>query len=178
MIDLTAAPYIADTVPGDAIIERLPFRHITSLAAYEHTATALHDAILARFGLSLPAGPHAVTAGRLTLSWAGPQTWLLLSSAVLPSFADLAPLAAVTALGDSREFLRVSGPHARDALAKLVPLDLHHAVFPRNATALTLAGHVNIQIWHTGLEDFELCCYRSFGDSLFHALVTAAREFA
>jgi sarcosine oxidase subunit gamma len=71
----------------------------------------------------------------------------------------------------------VRGPAARDALAKLLPIDLHRAGFAEDATALTLAGHIGVQIWRSGEDRFELACFRSYAEALYGALREAAREF-
>jgi sarcosine oxidase subunit gamma len=118
----------------------------------------------------------------VTYLWSGPASWLALSDADDPDFADtlaarLAGVAAVTDQSDGRAILRVHGPHIRDALAKLLPIDLHPNEFGEDATALTLAGHINVQIWRCGQNEFELACFRSFAGALRESLRHACHEF-
>jgi heterotetrameric sarcosine oxidase gamma subunit len=69
--------------------------------------------------------------------------------------------------------LRICGPGTREALAKLIPIDLHPSAFPPDATALTLAGHISVQIWNTP-NGFELSCFRSYTETLYEALIEAS----
>jgi sarcosine oxidase subunit gamma len=65
----------------------------------------------------------------------------------------------------------------RDALAKLVPIDLHPKNFTPDSTALTLAAHISVQIWQTADGAYNLACFRSFAEDLYHALTAAALEY-
>jgi methylglutamate dehydrogenase subunit D len=78
--------------------------------------------------------------------------------------------------------LRVSGHKVRDALCKLVPVDLHPRTFRIGDVAVTVAAHIGATLWR--LEDeqngnsvFEIAVYRSLADSFWSALSESAAEF-
>jgi heterotetrameric sarcosine oxidase gamma subunit len=82
----------------------------------------------------------------------------------------------VTDQSDGHFLVRVKGPHAREILAKLVPIDLHESVFAPDAVAITLAAHIGIKIWREE-DGFVVACFRSFAAALHHTLLEAANEF-
>lgn len=91
---------------------------------------------------------------------------------------DLAGVAAVTAQGNGRVILHLSGPKARATLAKGVPIDLHSTVFPVGSVAQTTAGHIGIGV--ALLDDtptFELISAASTRGSLLTWLVSSAAEY-
>ncbi len=175
-MELRAAPPFvpAKTPVGNAVVALAEHRGIVSIAAFAECLAPLQDAL----GLVLP-GPNRQTHhDGIRYLWAGPETWLALADAAGPDFdlrmaQNCSTLAAVTDQSDGRTILRVSGPAARDVLAKLVPIDLHPSAFPPDATAMTLAAHIPVQIWHSPPEDFELACFRSFAETLYEALIEA-----
>jgi sarcosine oxidase subunit gamma len=163
-------------IPANAFVDLAPPSRIVGMAAFTGTSEALTAAL----GVALPLTPRQVIAGSTKILWAGANTWLVVGddaeiAARIETAADQ-NLAAVTEQTDGRTILRISGPHASEILAKLVPMDLDPSVFGPDATALTLAGHINVQIWRED-RDFLLSCFRSFAESLAHALVEASREF-
>jgi sarcosine oxidase subunit gamma len=154
-------------LPATAHVQLAPWRGIVSIAAYRHAALELHQA------LTLPITPHYLMAvvGAIFL-WSGPANWLAISeeAGLEARIAHaVGPLAAVTDQSDGRVVFRVTAPRA--SLQKLVQIDLHESVFAPNSTALTLAGHIPVQIWQAPDGVFEFCCFRSFAESLYHSMV-------
>ncbi len=146
------------------------------------------ERLAAALGAALPGHPGCVEAGPLLLVWAGPGQWLALrrdlSGAARYGFAPhlaqaLGDAASVTEMTGSRMVLRLSGRRSRDALAKIVPIDLDPQAFPPGAAALTNCGYLPVHLWCLpGPEAvLELACYRSYGDSLAEAVLAAAREY-
>lgn len=174
-----------DGAPGVTLAERgdLAAAAITLRAgAWEDLAARLRDG----FGLDLPRKPRCSVAGRIELIWTGPAQWLALDAGCegiarfgfAREFSDrLGACASVTDLTGARAVLRLAGPAVRDTLAKLMPIDLDDTVFPPGSAALTLAGHVGVTLWRPTAEAWDIACYRSFGESLAHALLEAAAEF-
>jgi sarcosine oxidase subunit gamma len=163
-------------MPGTRLVRLAPPRNIVSIAAFAGTLPPLQAAL----GVALPQTPRRVAAAGVTYLWSGPASWLAIADdpALAPRLAArLQNLAAVTDQSDGRVTLSVSGPGAREILAKLVPVDLHPGEFPADATALTLAGHVAVLLWQDEAGDFQLACFRSFAESLYHSLAEAAREY-
>ncbi|HQT64934.1 MAG: hypothetical protein B7Z75_10575 [Acidocella sp. 20-57-95] len=164
MLEAEIFPFVAT-----AMVTPEPVLPLVSLAAFHGQTAALQAAL----GVALPLTPKSVRVGETLYLWSGPDAWLVVGGAVE---ALTTPFAAMTDQADGRSVFTVSGPHARDALAKLVPIDLHEQVFADGATALTLAGHIGVQIWREG-EAFRLACFRSFAQSLYASLIEACREF-
>jgi heterotetrameric sarcosine oxidase gamma subunit len=159
----------AFNLPGNAFIALVAPRQIYSLAVFRDRLPDLQSAL----GLTLPTTPRRIESAGTIILWSGPGSWLLLG-AHLPDAVQ--NFAAVTDQTDGRAIFQITGPPARKILAKLIPIDLHESAFPPDATALTLAGHINVQIWRDG-DAFQIACFRSFAESLFHDLLTASREF-
>jgi len=148
-------------------VQLAPWRGIAGIAAYLHSEPELHKV------LTLPVTPHFFlsVAGAIFL-WSGPANWLAISeeAGLETRIARVVgTLAAVTDQSDGRVIFRVTAPRA--SLQKLVQIDLHESVFASNSTALTLAGHIPVQIWQAPDGAFEFCCFRSFAESLYHSLV-------
>ncbi len=164
---LPAAPHVA-LAPQCAIV---------SLAAFSAGAVPLREAL----GVDLPGSPRRVTAGGTDYLWSGPDSWLAIAAdeGLAGRLAEaLGGRAAVADQSDGRIILRVTGPQARTALSKLVPIDLHPDAFPPDATALTLAGPIGVQLWRTDDGAYALACFRSFGHALHHALAAAMASAA
>jgi sarcosine oxidase subunit gamma len=162
-------------LPATMLVQPLAHRSIVSINVFKGQATALRAAL----GAPLPAIACRICAGGVDYLWAGPGAWLAMADT--PTlFVDISArargLAAVTEQSDGRFLVRVGGPHAVEILAKLVPIDLHPSTFAPDATALTLAAHLSVQIWQEE-GAFVLACFRSFGPALHHALVEAAAPF-
>lgn len=160
-------------------ISVMPAGSIASLAARKGCGDALRDIAKREFGVDLPNAPRQIAAEELTFIWAGPDQWLVLSAAVKPGFEQslrqiVDDVACVTDQSDGRAIVRLSCALAHEALARLVPIDLHPLAFGADATALTLAGHIPVQIWRTGDGGFDIACLRSYAASLSTALNRAA----
>ncbi len=164
-------------VPAAPGVTLAPWRAIVSLAAFSGGAAPLCAAL----GVALPETPCRVSADGVDYLWSGPGSWLALAddaALAMRLAASLQGHAAVTDQSDGRVVLHVAGPHARAALAKLVPIDLHPQVFRPDATALTLAGPIGVQLWRPDEDSYALACFRSFGHALHHALAEAMASAA
>lgn len=173
--------------PGVLLAERAGLA-AASVIARAGQVEACAAAMEAGLGLMLPRRPGCTAAGTREAIWTGPGQWLALDAGLahLARFgfardlaAALGASASVTDLTGARAVLRLSGPAARDTLAKLLPVDLDEDVFPPGAAALTLAGHVGVTVWRSPVGEgaWNLACQRSFGESLLHAVLDAAGEF-
>ena len=173
----------AEEEAGDASVtlaER-PFPGIVDLrGAHKDLAPPLKAA----FEIDLPREVGGTARkNELIALWLGPDQWWLVDesgrlAAVQVSDALNGPVHAATNVGESRTRIRVSGPRARDLLAKGCPLDLHSRVFPEGSCAQSLLAKAGVLIHH--LEDgagYELYVLRSFADYLWHWLADAAREY-
>jgi heterotetrameric sarcosine oxidase gamma subunit len=146
---------------------------IASIAAFKDCLAPLRQTLG-----PLPAANRQAEIDGVLYLWAGPESWLAVAGSDTPDFdIHLATrcngLAAVTNQSDGRAIFQIAGPEVRDRLAKLLPIDLHPSAFPTDATAMTLAGHISVQIWRNGENSFKLACFRSFSETLYEALSEA-----
>lgn len=140
----------------------------------------LTDPVQAVTGLDLP-GPRQITqAGDRSLGWMAPDEALLicpwgegaaLQSALTDALAGL--FATVVDVSDARAVFTLSGPHAREVLAKLAPVDLHPDQFGPGEIRRTRIAQAAAAFWMTGPETFQLIAFRSVADYVF-ALVSDA----
>ena len=126
-----------------------------------------------RFGVDLPMTPRRVADGPVHFIWAGPGRWLAEAPDEMPSTFErnlrnaLSGLASVTSQSDGRSIIRISGPKAREALAKGVPLDLDPRVFGPGDTAMTVVAHINVHFWQTdAVPTYDFAVFRSFAAKL------------
>ena len=169
---------VADFVGNHVSITEIHDLQMVGLAAPKGGADHLRRMVRQSWGLDLPQTPRRVASETLGFIWAGPQRWMVTSQ----RSGDLAQElrrglgdCIITDQTDSRSLLRVSGQKSREVLMKLLSIDLHPRVFGPGHTALTMAAHVNLQIWQ--LDDapsYELCVFRSYADYFHHALRSAA----
>ena len=194
MADASADSAIADLVrphrhgpkgrAGIRLIERTGIA-IWQVAAWRAAdVPAVRSALRKSLRLTLPEQPNgAAGAGGATAIWIAPRRlWLVASAQDGVSLAGLPDLlaarAAVTDLSHARVVLRLSGPEARAALAKLCRIDLHPNAFAPGRTAQTPLGQVPALIH--GVDEaptFDLYLPRSLARSAAEMLIDAAAEF-
>ena len=127
------------------------------------------------------AGPADLAVGPRAL-WLGPDEWLVVDGGGETLAALRAALdgrhAAVVDVSDSRAVIALSGPRAREVLAKGCALDLHPRVFAPGRCAQTLLAKAHV-ILHQ-IDDapsYEIYVHRSFADYLWTWLEDAAAEY-
>ena len=173
-----------DGEPGVTLAERTGLA-LASVIARKGKAAALAASAKAAFGFELPTTPRRVENGNIAFLWAGPDQWLAASrenqnpgefeKRLAGIFAGSASL---TEQSDGRAVIRIAGPHARDALAKGLPIDRHPRAFRPGDTALTLAAHIGLQIWQIdAAPTYEIAVFRGFAGSFWHFLIEAAAEY-
>jgi heterotetrameric sarcosine oxidase gamma subunit len=156
---------------------------LASLIARRGQAELVSKAAFATFGVALPVTPRAVAASGFTFSWAGPGSWFVEATAGAENLeavlgASFGGVAAICEQSDSRVVLEVAGTRVRDVLAKGVPIDLHPERFRDGDVALTVVGHVGIQLRRTNeVPSYRLSVARSYFGSLWHWLAASAAEF-
>lgn len=137
-------------------------------------------------GLEAPQTPRIAINGGRALVWSGPSQWLLMAdaaeaAAIREAAAAIAGAASLSDQSDARVVLRLSGPRTREALAKLVGLDLDGTVFPPATAAMTVIAHMPVHLWRLGDAGghpvFEIAVAQSYAVSLWHHVTVAAAEF-
>ena len=140
------------------------------------------------FGVAAPDIPLAVTGSDATLIWSGPHQFLALWPAGYDADSQerlagaFAGVASLSEQSDGRAMIRISGPRARDTLAKICSLDLHPSVFPVGAAATTSIDHTAVNLWR-GADDaegnavFDMLVFSTFAGSLWHMMLDHAAEY-
>lgn len=156
------------TVGGDTIrLEALPERHLLHVMG-----TTTREEIEA----------HLLAAGlkESSVRPAGYRQWFIAGNDRLSDIhlraltGALAGRAFICDQSHGRIRIRVSGLNATRVLNKGTAVDLHPSAFPVGSTAMTLFGHISIQLTRTGTDDFELTVLRSFAESLHEELEALA----
>jgi len=166
---------------GVTIAERINLQMVGVVTAAEHVPV-LSEVMQAEWRLSLPLTPRYVEGQELAAVWAGPQHWIVMAepgeSLLSKLQARLGELASFTEQGDGRCVVRVHGPRVRDALAKLLPIDLHPRSYAESGAALTGAAHMHVHLWQVDARPtYDLAVFRSYAASFFAALTAAAAEY-
>lgn len=178
MTDLTEATPCAGLVPVTAGALRLTevgAGHVTVLAVYKGQEAALGRALAKAHGLGWPA-PGEVIAGE-----GGRVQWFGLGMALLTGpepGAGLAEHAALTDQSDAWAVLRLEGPGATAAMARLTPIDLRESVFGPGRTARTDVAHMAGAVTRVGAEAYEIMAFRSMAASLVHEVALTMRRVA
>jgi sarcosine oxidase subunit gamma len=183
MVELVRRGPLAATAPTGAAVRLQPLADfaLATVAARPGSEAILAARLRAR-GVDLPVGPKRAGTAELSVVGVGPGIWLAVSETSADLAArlagDLAGLASVADQGSAYSLVRVSGPHARDALAKQLILDLHPRVFGPGDAAVSNFGLINGIVWQ---EDdtpaFIVAVFRSYAEDLWRSLVSASREF-
>ena len=152
---------------------------------HQNVAKAITEAL----GIECSTEPGVSNSdGKTQLSWNGPNSWMVVAS---DDEAGRAPgelletlhnavgkLGAVVDQSHGRCGLRLSGPHARQVMAKNTALDLHPRAFGPGRCAMTSIAHMNATI--VQLDDaptYDLFVIRSMARSFAHAIEHACREY-
>lgn len=164
--------------PGVTVTERRGL-WLASVVARRDAIDQLDAVVQQHFGRALPRTPRVATGQGIAFAWAGPGEWLAVAPVVpAPFIAAVTGLASVVDQSDGRLILRVSGPNARDTLAKGLPVDLHPSAFGPSDTALTAASHIGLQIWQVDdAPTYDIAVPRGYAASFWRWLAGSAAEF-
>jgi heterotetrameric sarcosine oxidase gamma subunit len=169
--------------PGVTIIERTGVS-LFQVLARKGADVQLAERVLEMFNVALPSTPRYVGSSPISCVWAGPSQWLALceqrgcEAFTVSLSSSLLGFASAVDQSDGRTIIRVSGPRAREALAKGLPIDLHPRVFRGGDAAITAVPHIGVHFWQ--LDDvptYELTMFRSFAIAFCEWLVEASAEF-
>jgi methylglutamate dehydrogenase subunit D len=169
--------------PGVVIQERAGLG-LATMAARKEQAAALKDAIASGYGVELPDGSRVAHGSSVSFIGYGPGQWLAVSE-TLGSEAlarDLAQrlkgLASVSDQSGGRTVIRISGPRARDVLAKGLPIDLDPRAFPLGSAATSTISLMGVQLWQAGdTRSYDIALFRSVSQSFWRWLTASAAEF-
>lgn len=170
-----------DRTIGDVRIAEVTGQSLVSVATPLGGADALASALQAAHGADVPAAGRVTEAdGVMFLGLARDQFFVLTGD--LGHWPEkrvgeaLGGAGYVTDQSDSWVILRVSGTTAREALARICPIDLHPSVFNRGQMARTVMEHLGAIIVAEGDDSFLLMSARSSAKSFLHAVEQSARN--
>ncbi len=169
--------------PGVVIAERVDVA-ICSVLARRGATDRLMSSVQSAFALELPLTPRYTGNGAVAFAWAGPGQWLALGERMTgPAFeqrlrAAVGETASIIDQSHGRTLIRVSGPRARETLAKGVPIDLHPSAFGPGSAASTVISHIGAHFWQVdATPTYELSVASSFALAFLEWLTEAAAEF-
>jgi heterotetrameric sarcosine oxidase gamma subunit len=160
---------------GAAHLAEAPMTAIWSIAPYRGQKAALSAALQSAHGLGFPEPGMAPAQGAVTLAWSGHEQAMLIGAVPDPA---LAAFAAITDQSDAWAHLLLSGPAARDVLARLVPIDLSPAAFAVGHAARSQLGHMNLLLIQPQDGVFALMVYRSMAATALHEVTQVMRMVA
>jgi sarcosine oxidase subunit gamma len=137
-------------------------------------------------GVELPVKANTVsTYGSTSILWLGPNEWWVVtapdrSEELVPTLRQAfeGQHAAVVDVSESRTVITVSGPKARDMLARGISLDLHPRVFAPGQCAQTGMAKANILLHQ--IDDkpsYDIYVLKSFSDYLWRWSEKIAADF-
>ena len=150
------------------------------VAARRDQRQALREAALSGFAVHLPDLPRRAEGRDVAFIWTGPDQWLAYGPP--GKDAELAEvfsgLAFIVDQSHARALVRVTGPRARDALAKGLAIDLHPRAFATGSAAATSVAHIAVLLWQVDdRPTYEFAVPRSYALSFWHWLQASAAEY-
>ncbi|PKQ11730.1 MAG: sarcosine oxidase subunit gamma [Alphaproteobacteria bacterium HGW-Alphaproteobacteria-1] len=132
-------------------------------------------------GLGVPAQRQVLSGQGSAVLWMSPDELLLICArdGVAETIATLEEALKgqhflAHDVSDARTYLHVSGAGAREALAKLCPVDLSPQAFTPGMVRRTRMAQVPAAFWLDDRGVFHLICFRSVADYAFGVLRDAA----
>jgi sarcosine oxidase subunit gamma len=144
--------------------------------------SAVRKAATSVTGTDMPGQREASFTGDRGICWMSPDEVLLVGPHDKVA-ADLTKLkkalgdthALADDVSDARAVFRLSGPHAREVMAKLSPVDLAPGSFEPGMFRRTRLAQVAAAFRMVDAETFEIVCFRSVAQYVFDLLRTAAQ---
>jgi heterotetrameric sarcosine oxidase gamma subunit len=169
--------------PGVSIEERVGLG-LATVAARKGKAADLHAAVFSAYGMRLPDSSRVAQGQQVSFIGYGPGQWLAVSETLANEALarDLSQrlkgLASISDQSGGRTVLRLSGPRARDVLAKGLPIDLDPRAFPLGSAATSTISLMGVQLWQTDdTRSYTIAIFRSVSASFWRWLISSAAEF-
>lgn len=146
-------------------------------------STKLKSAAKAATGVAVPKTGAVALGDEGGICWMSPDELLL-----MVPYEDVAECLAALQnalakehalavdVSDARAVFTVRGPHARDVLAKLAPVDLSPDAFAPGMIRRTRLAQVPAAFWMTDDDAFQIVCFRSVAQYVFDLLSVAAQD--
>jgi len=169
--------------PGIVIEERVGLG-LATVASRKGQAEPLKAAVASAYGIDLPGSSRVARGPAVSFVGYGPGQWLAVSEKLANEglARDLAQrlkgLASISDQSGGRTVLRVSGPHARDVLAKGLPIDLDPRAFPLGSAATSTISLMGVQLWQVDdTRSYDIAFFRSVSASFWRWLTASAAEY-
>jgi len=134
-------------------------------------------------GVSMPAQGFAAANGDKGLFWMSPdEVLIMLPYAEVPAALQQIENALegqhhlAVDVSDARAVMQVTGPFAREVIAKLAPVDVHPDSFPVGRFRRTRLGQVAAAFWLRDKDTFEVICFRSVAEYAFDLIAASANS--
>ena len=123
--------------------ELVPVRQLSLRIDADLPAAATVEELI---GIRLPSTGRSDSVADTRVYWLGPDEWLLVGAADERALAEVLRPAggAVVDVSGQRTVIEISGPYAREVLAKGCALDLHPGVVSAGFAVPTLLAHVPV----------------------------------
>ena len=170
-----------DETIGTVRIRERPDLHLISVAIPLGNDKDTGSALSAACHLDMPT-PAVSTINKGTRAFASAADQIMLmfeSEASAQSAADaLSSSTYVVDQTDTWAKIEISGDDVLAALERLIPVDLHPALFQVNASARTIAEHMGVVVIRTDKTSYLLLSAASSARSFLHALQVSAANVA
>lgn len=169
------------TAAGDVTVTESGLRGMITLRG-DITNPKLKAVCTGLSGVDFPAQGRANCVGDKGLCWMSPDEMLILVpyDEVATGLEMIAKALSGTHylaenVSDARALIVVSGPYAREVMAKLAPVDLHPDTFQPGDFRRTHLGQVAAAFWMRDAATFEVICFRSVAHYTFDLLAASAK---
>lgn len=140
----------------------------------------LQSSVSETIGLDVPRQGRCIVEDTRATLWMSPDELLLMVPAdrVQAAIEHLNrslqhQFALVTDVSHARSLFEITGPNARDVLAKLTPAEMSQQAMGEGVIRRTRLAQVAVALWMHG-DAFELICFRSVSDYVLDVLSNAA----
>lgn len=160
----TAFDGLLPITSGTVTLSEVTHGAITWIAPAKGRAAAVSKALEKQINAPFPE-PNRLSGPAV---WTGPGQAMVLGP-VLKPIKD----AALSDQTSGWACCALDGAHARDVLARLVPIDLRPDSFKTGHAARTLLGHMSCVLMHPAKDRFDVMVFRSMAASAAHELTRA-----
>ena len=167
---------------GIATVEEVPLQGMLTLRG-PLSDPKVKNAATGVAAVDMPGQGAANCVEQRGICWMSPDELLVLCpyDTVAPNLekmqATLGDLhALVVDVSDARAVFDLSGPHAREVLAKLAPVDLAPDRFTPGMFRRTRLAQAPAAFWLHEQDQFRIICFRSQAQYVFDLLTTAAQK--
>jgi sarcosine oxidase subunit gamma len=157
---------------------------LATVAARKGQDDGLKASVRETYGVALPLTATVANGNDMSFIGTGPGQWLAVSGSLgHETLAEelastLQGLASISDQSSGRAVVRISGPRARDVLAKGLAIDLDPRVFGAGSAATSTISHMGVLVWREGeAETYDVALFRSVTESFWRWLTASAAEF-